>query len=166
MKLIILVGSMTGTANAVAQAIQMTCADQVSDVRVLPMDGLNPDVFGAARGPGDEMAEPVAYLICTSTFGAGDVPDNAQDFYASLDADPRYLGHVRYGVVALGDSSYGETFAGGGRRFDERLQDLGARRIGELYALDAISGGQPEAEVADWCAAWLPLAMQPSCRGG
>ena len=156
MKLEILVGSMSGTATSVAQAIQMDCSDLVDHIDVVPMDTLDTAVFGDAADP----ADPVLYLVCTSTFGSGDVPDNAQDFYASLDANPRYLGHVAYGVVALGDQTYGDTFAGGGRRFDERLQDLGARRIGEVCRLDATSGLQPEAEAVAWCRAWLAEALK------
>jgi len=153
MQLAILVGSMTGTATSVAQAIQMDCADLVDTIALLPMDTLDPGVFDSEAGV------PRLYLVCTSTFGSGDVPDNAQAFYASLDADPRYLGHVRYGVVALGDQSYGETFTGGGSRFDERLQDLGAKRIGEICRLDAASGLQPESEAVAWCRGWLPQAL-------
>lgn len=152
MKLTILVGSMTGTATSVAQAIQMDCADLVDAITVLPMDHLGPDIFD------DLHAAGMLYLVCTSTFGSGDVPDNAQAFYSALDADPRYLGHVRYGVVALGDRSYGDTFAGGGQRFDARLQDLGAQRIGEICRLDAMTDTEPEVTAAAWCRIWLAQA--------
>ena len=158
MNLTLLVGSMTGNAHAVAQALEMAVADQLDRIRMLPMDGLDASVFEA------DAETPTAYLVCTSTFGSGDVPDNAQAFYAVLDADPRYLGHVRFGVVALGDSSYGDTFAGGGRRFDERLRDLGAQRVGEICVLDALDSASPEAEAVAWCEAWLPLAA--SAVGG
>ena len=47
-----------------------------------------------------------------------------------------------------------------GRRFDERLQDLGARRIGEVCRLDATSGLQPETEAVAWCRAWLAEALK------
>jgi MioC protein len=33
---------------------------------------------------------------------------------------------VRYGVIALGDRTYSQTFCFGGKKFDERLQGLGA----------------------------------------
>src|ERR1700722_6470407 len=39
-----------------------------------------------------------------------------------------------YGVVALGDSIYPNTFCFGGKRFDEPLSSFGARRIGEPTA--------------------------------
>ena len=108
MKLKILVGTMTSTADYVAQAIQMDCADLVEDIEVQLMDGLDISAFD----------EDAIYLICTSTYGSGDVPDNARNLYDSLDSQPKYLGHVRYGVIALGDSTYQQTFCFGGKKFD------------------------------------------------
>lgn len=152
MKLKILVGTMTSTADYVAQAIQMDCADIVSDIEVLMMDNLDIGVFDSAPD------EDALYLICTSTYGSGDVPDNARALYESLDATPKYLGHVRYGVIALGDRTYLQTFCLGGKKFDERLQGLGAQRVGEVWCHDASAGTLPETEGAAWCREWLALA--------
>ena len=152
-KLLILVGTMTNTAEYVAQTIEMDCADLIGSIEVRMMDGLDPSVFD----------EDALYVICASTHGAGDVPDNAQAFYASLDAQPRFLGHVRFGVIALGDSAqYPQTFANGGRRFDERLRDLGAVRVGELCVLDASVETDPESAGAAWCREWLAQALASS----
>lgn len=149
MHLKILVGTVTGTAMSVAQAIALELADAVDECRVLPMDGLTIDVF----------ADEALCLLVTSTTGAGDVPDNAQGLYASLLQAPRYLGALRYGVVALGDAlAHAATFAEAGRRFDAALEDLGARRVGELLTLDAGSDEQPEATAAAWSRDWLALA--------
>ncbi|MEO7160813.1 MAG: flavodoxin domain-containing protein [Polaromonas sp.] len=157
MKLKILVGTMTRSAELVAQAIQTECADLVTGIDIELMDGLGMSVFDA------EKAEEVIYLICTSTYGAGDVPDNAQALYQSLDAEPRFLGHVRYGVMALGDNStHQQTFCFGGKKFDERLQDLGAQRIGEIWCHDASSGSLPETEGTPWCRQWLKDALLTS----
>jgi MioC protein len=154
MKLKILVGTMTSTADYVAQAIQMDCADLVSDIEVELMDNLDISVFDAAK------AEDALYLICSSTYGSGDVPDNARALYESLGANPQFLGHVRYGVIALGDRTYMQTFCFGGKKFDERLQDLGAQRIGEIWCHDASSGTMPETEGTEWCRQWLTSALQ------
>lgn len=146
MKLKILVGTTTSTAECVAQAIQMDCADLVADIDVQLMDGLTVDVFDGSA----------LFLICCATYGSGDVPDNAQALYASLHASPRYLGHVRYGVMSLGDQgSYPMTFAMGGRRFDEKLNDLGAQRLGEVWTHDASSDVSPEESGVAWCRTWL-----------
>lgn len=153
MKLKILVGTMTSTADYVAQAIQMDCADVVDEIEVLLMDGRDISVFD----------EPESlYLVCTSTYGSGDVPDNARALYESLDLTPKFLGHVRYGVIALGDRTYLNTFAFGGKKFDERLQGLGAHRIGEVWCHDASTGTMPEEVGTTWCREWLAQALAPA----
>jgi MioC protein len=152
MKLKILVGTMTSTADYVAQAIQMDCADLVQDIEVLMMDGLDISTFDA------QPDEDAVYLLCTSTYGSGDVPDNARALYESMGVQPRFLGHVRYGVIALGDRTYLQTYCFGGKKFDERLQDLGAQRIGEVWCHDASSGTLAEVEGTAWCREWLALA--------
>ena len=152
-KLLILVGTVTSTAEYVAQAIELDSSDLIEQIEVRLMDGLDPSVFD----------EDALYVICSSTYGTGDVPDNAQAFYASLDSQPRFLGHVRYGLITLGDSlQYPQTFANGGRRFDERLRDLGAVRIGEPLILDASSDDDPETVGAAWCREWLAQALAAS----
>ncbi len=144
MQITILVGTMHGNASSVAQALQF-CADDIqATIDVLPMDGLDITVFD----------QPGVFIICTSTTGSGDVPDNAQALYHSLDAQAKYLGHVRFGLVALCDSSYGDSFMGGGRQFDERLRDLGAQRVGEICVLDAMETSQPEDDAVAWLKAW------------
>ncbi len=156
MKLRILVGTMTSTADYVAQAIQMDCADLVDEIGIELMDQLDISVFSA------EKAEDAIYLICTSTYGSGDVPDNARALYESLAATPQFLGHVRYGVLALGDRTYMQTFCFGGQKFDERLADLGAQRIGDIWCHDASEGTMPETEGTEWCRQWLTQALQTS----
>ena len=152
-KLLILVGTVTNTAEYVAQAIELDSSDLIEHIEVRMMDGLDPSVFD----------EDALYVICSSTYGTGDVPDNAQAFYASLESQPRFLGHVRFGLIALGDSlQYPQTFANGGRRFDERLRDLGAVRIGEPLILDASSNDDPEVVGAAWCREWLARALVAS----
>ncbi len=154
MKLTILVGTMTSTADYVAQAIQMDCADLVSAIEIKMMDDLDISVFDA------DKAKDAIYLICTSTYGQGDVPDNARALYESMAAAPQFLGHVRYGVIALGDRTHLQTFCFGGKKFDERLADLGAQRIGEVWCHDASSGTMPETEGTKWCRQWLTEALQ------
>ena len=154
MKLKILVGTMTSTSDYVAQAIQMDCADLVSDIEIEMMDNLDITTFSA------ENAKDAIYLICTSTYGQGDVPDNARALYESMNAAPQFLGHIKYGVIALGDRTYLQTFCFGGKKFDERLTDLGAQRLGEMYLHDASTGTLPEEEGTAWCRTWLAEALQ------
>ena len=98
------------------------------------MDGLDASVFSGGG----------LFLVCSSTYGQGDVPDNAKNLYESLQTARPDLSGVQYGVIALGDRTYAETFCNGGRRFDAILAELGARRIGEIMLHDASAGTMPE----------------------
>jgi MioC protein len=100
------------------------------------------------------------FLVCTSTYGQGDVPDNAKNLYEALRASKPDLSRVRYGVFGLGDRTYAETFNFGGRKFDELLASLGARRIGERVQHDASSGVLPEETAQEWGGEWLKLAQE------
>jgi MioC protein len=152
MQLHILVATMSGTAESVAQALQLACSDAFDPIHIHRMETVDAGIFD----------EDAVFLICSSTYGSGDVPDNGQALYVQLDAEPRYLGHVRYGLVALGDSSYGDTYGMGGLQFDARLQDLGAQRIGDICRLDASSGEVPEDEALAWCETWRTQAPATS----
>ena len=145
MKVTILVGTMTGTAQLCAQEMELALDDGETEVETLMMDNLDASVF----------AKPSVFLICTSTYGQGDVPDNARALYEHLQQARPDLSRVRYGVFGLGDRTYAETFNFGGKRFDDILTELGAKRIGERHMHDASSGILPEETALEWCQAWL-----------
>jgi MioC protein len=144
-RLTILVGTMTGTAQLVADEVADAVKARGVAVEVVPMDGLDAAVF----------AEGGAFLVCSSTYGQGDVPDNGQALFASLERSKPDLTRVRYGVIGLGDRTYAQTFCFGGKRFDALLQALGARRIGEPMLHDASAGTIPEEVALDWIGPWL-----------
>jgi MioC protein len=144
-RITILVGTMTGTAQLCAQEMELALDDGDTAVETLLMDKLDAAVFD----------RPGVFLVCTSTYGQGDVPDNARALYEDLKAKRPDLSRVRYGVFGLGDRTYAETFNFGGKRFDELLAGLGAQRIGERHMHDASSGILPEETALEWCQAWL-----------
>jgi MioC protein len=143
--LTILVGTMTGTAQLVAEEVADALTARGVTADVVPMDGLDAGIF--ARGS--------AFLICSSTYGQGDVPDNAQALFADLERRRPDLSKVAYGVIALGDRTYAQTFCFGGKRFDGLLQSLGAQRIGEPMLHDASAGTLPEEVAVQWIGPWI-----------
>jgi MioC protein len=144
-KVTILVGTMTGTADLVAEEVRDRLVADGIETRIVAMDGKGSEVFA----PGG------MFLICSSTYGQGDVPDNAQALFAALERDRPDLSGVEYGVIALGDRTYTATFCHGGKRFDALLESLGARRVGEVLLHDASAGTIPEEVAVDWAEGWI-----------
>ena len=130
----ILVGSMTGNAEFAAEEMQAVLQELGEQVDIILM--------GEDTGA-EVLGREGVILVCTSTYGDGEVPENAKALYNRLCAEKPDLTGVRYGVFGLGDSNY-ETFNFGGQRFDEILSSLGARRLGERSKHDA------QGEVTAW----------------
>jgi MioC protein len=155
MRLTLLIGTMTGTAQLVAQELELAWDDGEIQVDALLMEKVDASIF----------ARDGIFLIVTSTYGQGDVPDNAKALYEELKAKRPDLSRVRYGLFGLGDRTYAETFNFGGKRFDELLQELGAQRIGERVQHDASSGVLPEEMAVEWGEGWLALAREAAAAG-
>ena len=68
-------------------------------------------------------------LVIVSTWGEGDPPETAIEFYEAFmsDAAPK-LDPINFSVLALGDTSY-EHFCKIGKDFDSRLENLGGNRL-------------------------------------
>ena len=154
MKLKILVGTMTGTAQLVAQELELVWDGDDVEVETLLMDDLDASVFGREG----------LFLLCTSTYGQGDVPDNSKKLFDDLATKRPDLAGVRYGVFGLGDRPYAETFNFGGMKFDTLLGELGAMRIGERVQHDASSGVLPEEKAEEWAEGWLAQAREAAAQ--
>lgn len=142
----ILVGSMTGTAEMVAEDMQATI-EEVSDhtVEMVLMDDLDASVFDRDG----------VFLLVTSTYGQGEVPDNALDFYESIVETKPDLSAMRFGIFGLGDSTYADTFNFGGKLFEAALSDCGAQIIGERLQHNASGADLPEEAGVEWIKTWI-----------
>ena len=142
-KIRILVGSETGTALDVADALEESLAENNCQVIVAE----NPTLDDLSHS--DEVL-----LLCTSSTGAGELPFNIRPFFAELSNTPPNIAGRRYGVISLGDSSF-ETYAAAATMLDNAFADIGAVRIGEPLLVDAMETFTPDTEAVTWALEWI-----------
>ena len=92
-------------------------------------NGLKPSLVDMADLDVSTLASVKKLVFIAATWGEGEPPARAVRSYADLigDAAPRLDG-VEFGVLALGDTAYVE-FCAVGKKIDERLAALGAKRV-------------------------------------
>ncbi|MEQ5835658.1 flavodoxin [Marinobacter sp. NFXS9] len=139
----ILVGSVFGGALMTARAIRTNLNAAGHQVTVLEQPTLD-----------DLTSSDDALLVCTSTTGQGELPASLLPFYAHLrDTLPMQPGRP-FGVIVLGDSSYGDTFCGAGELMEEALYEIACRKVGDTLRIDALETVEPDVEALPWAQEW------------
>ena len=137
----VLYASQTGNGRRIAERLG----------RSLELAGLASQVLNIADYPPRQLARERLLYRVTSTHGDGDPPDDARAFVGQLTSRrATRLEQLSYAVLALGDSSYPQ-FCATGRLLDERLGELGARRLAPRIECDL--------DLEPNAASWLEQAL-------
>lgn len=117
--LTILFGSESGNAEGLADRVKDLAAPEGFKCKVV-------DMADAKLG---ELAKAENLLVLVSTWGEGEPPSRASEFYDAIMAEgAAKLEGVNFSVLGLGDSSYAQ-FNQMAREFDKRIEVLGGKRI-------------------------------------
>lgn len=142
-KIGIFVGTVYGNALLIAEEAQAILRGQGHSASVFD----DPELNDWRRYEHDYV------LVVTSTTGQGDLPDSIVPLFQGIKNQLGYQPTLRYGVIALGDSTY-QNFCGAGKQFDALLSEQHAVRIGDVLMIDASEDPEPETVSSPWVEAW------------
>ncbi len=134
----IIVGSMLGGSEYVAEACEETLSELGHDVEL----HFQPN-FAEIKH------ENQTWLVCTSTHGAGDYPDNIQAFVTDLENSVQDLSSVKFLTIGVGDSSY-DTFCFAAKNINKLLLSRGCQESLPLMTLDMSEDIDPEEQSQQW----------------
>mgnify|MGYP001226292264 CR=1 FL=1 len=129
----ILYATQTGNAEEVAQNLSKMATSQGFLVNLNEMNFHNLDTFRQLRN----------VAIVTSTYGEGEVPEMGIDFWNELKSSKVTMPNLKYGLIALGDSSH-EIFCGAGRAISKKLEELNCQKMIENLECDGDTNGTNE----------------------
>lgn len=142
----IIVGSMLGATEYVAEA----CEEQLNTLDHQTNLHLKPDLTSILNDTfAQNSSEKPIWLICTSTHGAGDFPDNIQAFVSDLNDCEQDLSSIQFMIIAIGDSSY-DTFCKAGIELNNLLITKGCNESVAIKMLDMSQDIDPEELAQDW----------------
>ena len=138
----IIVGSQMGSAEYVAE--------QLSDA--LNNQGINSQLHDQPEFNEIEQQNTI-WLVCTSTYGAGDYPDNLISFVEQV-SQVDDLSHLKYSVIALGYTSY-DTYNLAVRNIDALLSQKGAVKVAQRLELNILDEALHEDTALAWLDSWI-----------
>ncbi|WNH49722.1 sulfite reductase subunit alpha [Stenotrophomonas aracearum] len=102
---------------------------------VLRASGMSVRVRGLHQVDAPLLQQSTRVLLIASTTGEGDAPDHALPFLRRVMPQALALPHLQYGVLALGDRSYGH-FCAFGHQLDAWLRQHGAHPLFDTVEVD------------------------------
>jgi len=118
-QLTIVYATETGNSEELARKALVTAKENGLEATLTAVEDYSAEQLSAAQ----------VLLFIGSTQGEGEPPSSAWEFYDALKDADFDLSALKYGVVALGDTGYGEFFCAFGKFVDEQLARMGATAL-------------------------------------
>ena len=142
----IIVGSMLGGTEYVAEACEETLNKLGHQVNI----HLKPSFSEiTSQLIVEKTSKKQIWLICTSTHGAGDYPDNIKQFVSDLQDCDQDLSTVSFLTIGIGDSSY-DTFCKAAKDLSLSLKSLCCNELLPIKTLDMSLDIDPEDLACQW----------------
>lgn len=146
----IIVGSMLGGTEYLAEACEEQLENLDHDVNLHFKPNFSSILASSFKeDPTSKKQQNKVWLICTSTHGAGDYPDNIQPFVNDLKNCEQDLSSINFMIIAIGDSSY-DTFCKAGHDLNKLLSTKGCKEIVNIKTLDMSQDIDPEDLSQQW----------------
>ena len=107
--------------------------------------GIQARLVGLEQYRLNDLPKEEYFLTVISTQGDGEPPAAAKKFYDHIHQGSLRLDHMKYSVLALGDTSY-PLFCKAGEDVDQQLHKAGGQRIASLQKCDT----DYEADAGQW----------------
>jgi len=150
----IIVGSMLGGTEYVAEACEETLTELghnvgihlKPDLKTILSDTFTQDI---EQKTDDNLSTKSIWLVCTSTHGAGECPDNIQQFVSDLHDCDQDLSTVSFLTIGIGDSSY-DTFCKAANDITNLLISKGCTKLTSIKTFDMSEDIDPEDLAQQW----------------
>ncbi len=150
----IIVGSMLGGTEYVAEACEETLNSLDHKVEVHLQPDFNHIISKTFPSKNEQNNNSVSeenpiWIICTSTHGAGEYPDNFKQFASDLENCDQDLSTVSFLTIGIGDSSY-DTFCKAAQDISKAIISKGCKQITAIKTFDMSEDIDPEDLAQQW----------------
>jgi hydroxylamine reductase len=158
-KLVVLYGSQTGTAESYAKMLGTYAASHGFTAQVCTMN----DGVELLR---NSQSIPAAIFFVCSTYGVGEFPTNAAEFWKELSHDrlPQ-MKQIPFSILGLGNS-HNEHFNAAAKKLSDKLKEMGATNLVRMQLSCELQNNGHEGVFRAWKKnLWPSLGLVESKKG-